>query len=195
MNTEAHANLPSLSIILATNMNYDALRKTMSYVRAQTIRAQIEIIFLMPSAADFGLTPADMEGFHSVQQIEVPDIHSGGQVRALGVKAAHASILSILEDHAYPLPQWAEALLKAYDDYPSRVAVGAAVLNPNPATMVSWADFLMGYGPWMSPVASGVIDMLPGHNGSFRRAALLDLGDALADLIEIENAAQRHLRE
>ncbi len=73
-------------------------------------------------------------------------------------------------------------------------AVGAAVLNPNPDTLVSWADFLMGYGHWMPPIASGEMDMLPGHNGSFKRAALLRFGDELAALIEIEIAVQARLR-
>jgi hypothetical protein len=61
--------------------------------------------------------------------------------------------------------------------------------------MVSWADLLMGYGPWLAPTHTGTREHLPGHNTSYKREALLSLGDALGDLMESETPLQWKLRE
>ena len=56
---------PAMSIILATPGSYDTIRKTMSYLRAQTVRDQLEIVIVTPSAALLALDTADMVGFDS----------------------------------------------------------------------------------------------------------------------------------
>jgi len=39
--------------------------------------------------------------------------------------------------------------------------------NANPDSIVSWADFLIGYGPWAAPIARHEPEYLPGHNSSY----------------------------
>ena len=66
--------------------------------------------------------------------------------------------------------------------------------NANPDTIVSWADFLVGYGPWARPSIVSERDYLPGHNSSYKRAVLLEYGDALATLMEAETVLMWDLR-
>jgi hypothetical protein len=70
--------------------------------------------------------------------------------------------------------------------------VGPVVRNGNPASVVSIADFLIGYGPWMEPAPRAQVPFLPGHNSSYRRADLLALGPQLAPMLEAETVL--HLR-
>ena len=66
--------------------------------------------------------------------------------------------------------------------------------NANPDTIVSWADFLVGYGPWAAPVEKREMDYLPGHNSSYKRSHLLAYGDALDTLLEAETVIMWDLR-
>ena len=42
--------------------------------------------------------------------------------------------------------------------------MGPIVRNANPRTAVSWADYLLGYGPFADGTPGGEVDALPGHN-------------------------------
>jgi hypothetical protein len=66
--------------------------------------------------------------------------------------------------------------------------------NANPDTIVSWADFLVGYGPWAAPVERAERDYLPGHNSSYQRSVLLEYGRALDELMEAETVLMWDLR-
>jgi hypothetical protein len=68
-------------------------------------------------------------------------------VRWSCVRAASAPIVVFCEDHAFPDPTWAEALIVAHRR--PYAAVGPVVRNANPSTVISGADCLIGYGPWL----------------------------------------------
>jgi hypothetical protein len=115
-----------------------------------------------------------------------------GETRAAAVRAASAPVIVFAEDHCFPMDGWAEALLHAHDG--SHVAVGPVVSNANPTNVLSWADLLMGYGPWLAPGRSGEMSHLPGHNSSYKVAPLHALGGDLPALMEAETALQWKLR-
>ena len=46
---------------------------------------------------------------------------------------------------------------------------------------------LISYGRWLDPAPEGVIDSLPGHNSSYKRAILLAYGPALEKMLEAES--------
>jgi hypothetical protein len=72
--------------------------------------------------------------------------------------------------------------------------VGPAILNANPQNSISWADLLMGYGPWIEPAPAGEVDFLPGHNSSYKRELLLQYGPALDAMLEAETVLHWDLR-
>jgi hypothetical protein len=91
----------------------------------------------------------------------------------------------LTEDHAFPLPGWAAALLSAHDE--DWAAVGPALLNANPATAVSWANLAIDYGPWIHPAPGGTAAYIAGHNASYKRDVLLQYGERLGGLLESES--------
>src|SRR5262249_40349361 len=64
--------------------------------------------------------------------------------------------------------------------------VGPAVRNANPDGLISWTDFLLGYGAWLDPLPAGEIDHLPGHNSSYKRAILREYDAELDAWLEAE---------
>ena len=66
--------------------------------------------------------------------------------------------------------------------------------DANPRTAISWVNLLLDYGDWAAPAAPGEQDELPGNNGAYRRAALLQFGDRLDELLDVESVLQREMR-
>ncbi len=185
---------PALSYILVAPYTFDDVRTTLEYVRRQSICDQIELILVTSASQPFIVDEPIVRDFHSVKIVPLPQITSIGMANAVGVQHASAPVTIFGEDHAFPQPGWAQAILDAYDTDTDYAAVGPRVLNGNPGSLLSWADFLLGYGKWMNPSARGEIDMLPGHNSSYRREVLLTYGDRLAAFLESEAVLHDDLR-
>ena len=186
------AGEPLLSVALLTPDSFDPLRRTVSHLAAQDIAEAIELLVLAPAGRAMSVDSGVARAFHSVRVIPVAYGAGSGEARATAVHEARAPIIAFAEDHCFPQEGWASALVDAHRA--PHAAVGPAVHNANPGTKVSWADLLMGYGPWLAPTTSGPRDHLPGHNTSYKRGPLLALGAELPALMEAETPLQWRLR-
>lgn len=182
---------PQLSVILITSDTYQSLQKTISYLQKQTIQDQIELIIVAPSLATLGLNEI-ASGFMTYQVVEVGSIISIGRAYAAGIRAAKAPLVALGEDHSFPEPEWAKALVTAHKH--PYAAVGPSLRNANPNTAVSWADMLIAYVQWMHPATSQVVNFLPGHNSCYKQDILLDYGERLEAMLESETLLHWDLR-
>ena len=183
---------PALTVILPTWDTFDALRQTVRHLTAQTVAGSIELIICAPSAERAAVDPDAVRGLHSVRVLETGALHATGPMRARAIREAQAAIVAFAEDHCFPDPGWAQALLAAHEA--SHAAVGPAVYNANPETAVSWADIYLEYGRWIAPGRRREVDMLPGHNSSYKREVLLTYGSELDRLMEAETVLFWDLR-
>jgi hypothetical protein len=183
---------PALTVILPTWDTFDALRTTVQHLTAQTVAHSIELLIVAPSAERARPDPAALRGLHSVRVLETGELHATGPARARAIREASANIVAFAEDHAFPHPDWAEALIAAHAG--THAAVGPAVYNANPETATSWADLYLGYGRWLGPGQRSEVELLPGHNSSYKRDVLLDYGDELDRLMEAETVLLWDLR-
>lgn len=184
--------LPQLSVILITSDNYSSLRKTVSYLQKQTIQNQLEIVIVAPSSSSVAIHDSDLSGFMAYQVVEIGSIDSIGRSYAAGIRAAAANLVALGEDHCFPKPGWASALVEAHSQ--PYATVGPCLRNANPSTAVSWADMLIAYAQWMEPAASQVVNFLPGHNSSYKRDILLSYGEQLETMMESETLLHWDLR-
>jgi Glycosyl transferase family 2. len=109
-----------------------------------------------------------------------------------GIRAASAPVVVLAEDHSFPDPDWAEALVAAHKD--DWAVVGPVVRNGNPRSLLSWANHLLEYGPWVDGAKREEVENLPGHNSAYKRDLLLQYGDDLEELFEVETVVQRDLK-
>jgi hypothetical protein len=186
------SHTPSLSVILATPGDFGALRKTLSHLSAQTALSEMELVLVATSRAALNADESVLSLFPRYQIVEAGDFGPLGAANAAGVRAASAPVVVLAEDHCFPDPEWAEHLISAHEG--PWAAIGPGVRNANPATVVSWADMFIGYGPWLEPVDQRDVDFLPGHNSSYKRALLLSFGDRLDDLLNVETVLHWELR-
>ena len=177
-------NSPAMSLIVITPDRYETIRKLMNHLNAQTIKERLEIVIVSPSIHTIDLDESQLQGFWGFCLVEFGPIQSSAEARATGIRKASAPIVAFTEDHSYPDPHWAEALLKSHEQ--PWAAVGPVIRNANPKSLISWANLLIEYGPWLEPASSGIMEHLPGHNSSYKRMILLDYGFELENLLEAE---------
>jgi len=183
---------PAVAAILWTPDNYGTIRKTVRALRAQTVQDKVELILLGPSPESLAVEDAEVEGFASHQLIVLDSLANSTTVRTAGVRAATAPIVAFMQDHAFPVPGWAEALLECYRG--PYAGVGFVFANDNPKTATSWCNFLLQYGDWVEPLPPGKTKHIGGHMASYRREVLLEYGDGLPRKLETSVAMHWQMR-
>lgn len=183
---------PEMSVIVVTPDQYETIGRAVAHLRAQSVRDQLEVVIVAPSADKLETDDMALAPFHSFRVVEVGEVGSIGEANAVGVRRASAPVVAFVEEHSYPEPGWAEALIEAHRQ--PWVAVGPVVRNANADSRIGWADFVIGYGPWMDPSRGGVRDFLPGHNSSYKLAVLLQYGRKLEGMLESETTLHSDLR-
>jgi hypothetical protein len=189
-----HRGEPALSVILATPDSYQTIQATIRHLRKQTVKHLLELIIVAPSAGLSDADESELKDFFRVRIVETGSLTSIGSANARGIREATAPVVALAEDHAFPAPGWAEALIAAHKH--PWAAVGPAIRNPNdPRNVIAWADFLIGFGEYLAPRESGVVERLPGNNSSYKRAVLLEYGTQLETMMETETLIQKDLRQ
>jgi len=184
--------VPEMSVVVVTPDCYTTVRKTIRHLRAQKVRGSLELIIVAPDAGRLDLDESALSGFLRHKVVEVGPITSTARARAEGVRASAARVVALAEDHAFPAPGWAEALIERHrEDW---AAVGPVMVNANPRSTTSWANLLVEYAPWIDPAEGGEREHLPGHNGSYKRDVLLEYGDRLEAMLDSESILHWDLR-
>ena len=183
---------PQLTFVLLTPDNYETVGTTVACVARDPRSREVELLIVIENPENLNADPQATEGFHSLQVLQTPISSGSGAARAAAVRVATAPIVVFGEDHCFPQDGWIDALVRAYAE--PYAAVGPVVTNANPSNLVSWADLLMGYGPWLAPGRSKETEHLPGHNSSYRKDVLLTIDEDLAEMFEAESAMHWRLR-
>jgi hypothetical protein len=161
----ATASLPAMSVVVITPNRYEAVGTVLRHLKAQSIKQQIEVVIVAPTTDAIPLDAPELLGFHNVQVVAFAGVVSStAAARVAGVRAARAPVVAFVEDHSFPQPGWAEALITAYSG--PWAAVGPAVGNANPGNAISWANLLIEYAPWLDAATPEAVEHLPGHNST-----------------------------
>lgn len=184
---------PALSSILITPDDYAPIERTVEHLGAQTIAGQIELVIVAPREDRVQIPPDVAARFHGVTVAGITMLGSLAVARAAGVASASAPIVAFNEDHSFPEPGWAAALLDAHRRGYSGVA--PQMKNANPASALSCAAMYLHFGGVVDP-ERGFEAAYPAatHNMSYTRASLLEVGDQLAELMLAELFLHESLR-
>jgi hypothetical protein len=151
---------PALSVVLPAPERISLVLRTVAAIAAQTVADRIEMVIVARDASE--AIPSELTAsLRWVQVVPRPDWTTMTAARVHGILQSRAPVVALAEDHCFPARGWAEALLAAHRE--PWAAVGPAFVNANPATLVSWANFAIEYGPWLAPVTAGANDHVPRH--------------------------------
>ena len=179
-------------MVLVAGTGPSGIVRTMQHLRAQTARRRMEVLIVAESAAGIDLATLAGDRFAACRIVEVGPIRERGAAAAAGMLAATSPIVGLIEDHSFPEPEWAEAMLRAHAG--AWTGVGPVVCNANPESVGSWVNYVLSYGGFAPPLEAGERDLLPWHNSSYKRAALAPFADRLGALLEWEGGLQAELR-
>lgn len=159
--------------------DFGSIARTVRHLAAQTAVNDLELVIVttpeQAGAADW----EKLEPFGGWQVVTIPRFDSAAQGWAAGVRHARAPWAVLCEDHSFPEPHWAEALIDEHSE--EWAAVAPRVENANPATAVSWANFLLCFLDWYRPEGSTQVPSGPGHNTCYRIKALEPYRDSLEE--------------
>lgn len=181
----------ALSVVIVTPDRYDRLRKTIEHLRRQTARDRIEIVIAAPSLSELNANRAELSDFAALRLVEVGAIQATGEPRAIATRAATGPVIAYAEDHCWPEPNWAAALIEAHRK--PWGGVGATLINANADSIVSWASILLNFGPCVDCRSSGVAGYIPTHNSSYKADVLNSYGEQLDFLLQAEGLLQADL--
>ena len=186
-------NAPVLSVVLVAPDGYGEVAATLRHLRAQTIAGQLELVIVAPAAHHFQVHDEDAAAFGKVTLVEVAEVKTLAAARAAGIARASAPFVAFSEDHSFPVPTWAAALVAAHER--GYAGVAPEMKNANPATAVSWAAMFLHFGGAVEPGNGFETDWpAASHNMSYRRDALLQLGGQLSELLLAELFLHQALR-
>ena len=182
---------PVLSAILITPRSYETIRKTVEHLHAQGVRDRIEIVIGAPSKEELAPDRQILGGFWGWQVVDLGEIDNLGPAEAACMRAARGPVVVYVEEHSYPAPGWAEALVEAHGG--PWAAVGPEVMNANPQSAVSWAALFLDFTEFCAPREPGPAASLASHQTSYKRDVLLPYGARLERFLENETTMQHDL--
>ena len=183
----------ALSVVLVTPDSYQRIRKTIQHLGRQTVKGLIEVVIGAPSLPELEPDQAELSVFGAVKLVEVGLIRSTGEPRAAALLRATAPVVVFAEDHCWPEPGWAAALVDAHKQ--PWGGVGATLTNANPCGTLSWASFLLNFGPSVDRKSGGVTGSIPWHNSAYKADLLRPYEKELGSLLEAEGLLQAALEK
>lgn len=188
------AGSPVLSVVLVTPASYAEIRTTLRHLSAQTIADRIEVLVISPDPSKVDVPDAVAASFQAVRHHGVGPIESLAHVKASAVPHARAEFIAFAEDHSFPEPDWAENLVAGHEK--GYAGVAPEMRNANPDSVVSWVAMFLHFGGTVLIGDEGFEADYPGasHNMSYRKDALLALGDDLGDRMLAELFLHEALR-
>lgn len=165
---------PRLSAVVVVGPERARSQRVLDALCAQTCADAMEVVVV-----DLAATSFPRLACLSARVVYVPcDASvSFGQGRVVGVQNASSPVVAFIEDHCYPSPAWAEALIAAHEG--PWAAVGYSFTVANPDSYITRSLGVIEYGTWLAPMPSGPVDRLPSHNVSYKRDVLVSLADRL----------------
>jgi hypothetical protein len=179
---------PDLSVVVVAGGLRGRAQRVIDALEAQQPRERVEVIIIDRTPPD---TPPLRVSPATRYERRPGLLYYNG--RAEGTRLARADYVAFVEDHCYPQPGWAQALIEAFREGPWD-AVGYAFVSANPGTYLSMACLFSDYGQYMHPVPRGVRRHVAGNNVAYPRKLLLDYGDRLADMFSPDFAPWQRTR-
>jgi len=182
-----------ISVVLITVDNFRSLGQLMQYVQAQTAKDRIEIVIVCPTAQELALDVEQLRGFASYKVVPIGSFDTLHEPRIAAIRNATTPIVAFTEDHCFPAPEWAAALIEAHRG--PWAAVGPIIGLANPQHYRAWASYFMQYGDWVAGSGNpgGESRDVAGHNSSYKREILLAYGDGLDHIMVFETTLHEDL--
>lgn len=166
-----------LSVVVAVRDAGESLRECLAGMSAELAGHAAEVIVVDGSGNAERSGAADQ--LPEARFLEMPAETSVPKLWQAGIAASSGRIVALTIEHCVPGPGWADQILRAHSaQWP---AIGGAIdLDPT-VGRVDTAVYFCRYSSYMPPFPTAFRPDLAGDNCSYKRAALEEMGEELAD--------------
>ena len=189
-----------LSVVFAVRGTFANNRKTLECLCAQTIAPSIELI-VVSNDAELLRKVEDFVSSSGCFSRCTFLFRAGGDMardRMLATAEATAAAVAFAEDHAFPERNWAEELATAFALSKNTLAAAPLILNLNPESAVSRAQFLVTHGWHQGGHSSERFEDcadLPWHSTAYRRDVFAaETSEGGVEIFQAESFLQERIR-
>jgi len=159
---------PILSVVVASNNASRSICECLDALTNQTTNGPVEIIVVDYSTD--GTTEFIESKFPHLKLIKFSEPRLIPALWSHGISHCRGNLVALTTAHCVPDKHWIAQILKAHEtSYP---AIGGAIENCEPASLVDWAIYFCRYTHYMKPFPAGFVEDLPGDNASYKMRAL-----------------------
>ena len=163
---------PALSVLVAAHNARSTISACLRSLEAQRTSAPFEII-VADSSSD-GTDNLVAQGFPGVRLIHSDERMYCGEARNLALSQAHGEIIAFIDADCTVPPDWAELVLAAHRG--PQAAIGGAIANGNPESLVGWAAYLCEFSQWLPGTPVGPMADIAGASMTYKKAILSQCG-------------------
>lgn len=182
--------IPALTAALVIGARRERVGRCVEMLLAQTAVDEMEIVIADVAPGEPPPPHADDPRVH---RLELPPDTPYAVARVAAVRASRGRYIAFLEDHSYPDPGWAAAILEAFRR--PVALVNYAFTLANPPTYITRAMLVAEYGRWMAPAKAGPVRIPASNNIAYRRTALEPYEAELESWFEAEFMLHRDILE
>jgi hypothetical protein len=196
----ASCDAPALSVVFAVRGGFANARKAVECLLAQTIAPRIELIVVSNDPEILRAIESFLPAGGCFSRSEFV-LHAGRDLasdRIRGAREAVGGLIAFTEDHSFPAAHWAEEIVAAFGSSKHVLAAAPLLRNPNPATAIGSAHFLLNHGVNEGGRSAGRFEdceHLPWHGTVYRRDVFLSaIGGGHVELLQAESFLQETVR-
>jgi GT2 family glycosyltransferase len=156
---------PQLSVIIASYNPGKLIESCLESLKNQNTNQPLEII-VVDSSKD-GVSNLIKKAFPDVRLYQFSKRKFCGDARNFGLSVARGEIIAFIDADCTADPNWVNQILRAHQ-FPT-LAIGGAIANGNPDSIIGWAAYLCEFSQWMPGRLPGMIADIAGANMSYKR--------------------------
>ncbi len=163
---------PQLSIIVASYDSGSLIKSCLESLKNQSTDQLLEII-VVDSSMD-GVSNLIKETFPNVRLYQFPERKFCGDARNFGLSVAKGEIIAFIDADCRADHGWVDHIIKAHQSPP--LAIGGAIGNANPQSMIGWASYFCEFSQWMPGFPIRNMADIAGANMSYKKKAFEEYG-------------------
>ncbi len=164
-------DVPELSVVIVAYNEKHLIERCLASLKRQQTNHAFEVI-LIDSSTDG--TDAVAVRFPFVRMRHYPERKYPGDARNAGVALARGGIIAFLDADCFVENNWVEAVAKAHES--PYLAVGSAVINGSPESLIAWAYYFCEFNLWLPKPDTREIAEMAGCGLSIKRRVFEQYG-------------------
>jgi len=163
---------PQLSIIIASYDSGNLIKGCLESLRNQNTDQLLEIIVVDSSLN--GVSNLIKETFPDVKLCQFSERKFCGDARNVGLSVAKGEIIAFIDADCSADQNWVNQILQAHQS--SHLAIGGAIGNANPQSLIGWASYFCEFSQWMPGSPLRNMADIAGANMSYKKRAFEEYG-------------------